>query len=47
MSLKNSNTTADYIDYDKATGVANKLLKDTKTELIGRYIIIAINTGLK
>ena len=47
MSLKNSNTTADYIDYDKATGVANKLLKDAKTELIGRYIILAINTGLR
>lgn len=47
MSLKSSITTADYIDFDKATGTANKLLKDTKTELIGRYLIIAINTGLR
>lgn len=47
MSLKNSITTADYIDFDKATATANKLLKDSKTELIGRYIIIAINTGLR
>lgn len=47
MSLKNSITTADYIDFDKATSTANKLLKDSKTELIGRYIIIAINTGLR
>lgn len=47
MSLKNSITTADYIDFDKATSTANKLLKDSKTELIGRYIIIAINTRLR
>jgi integrase len=47
MSIKNSITTADYIDFDKATGTANKLLKNSKTELIGRYIIIAINTGLR
>lgn len=47
MSLKNSITTADYIYFDKATSTANKLLKDSKTELIGRYIIIAINTRLR
>ncbi len=47
MSLKNSITTADYIDFDKASATASKLLKDPKTILIGRYIIIAINTGLR
>lgn len=47
MSIKNSITTADYIEYDTAAAKANKLLKDPKTELIGRYIIIAINTGLR
>lgn len=47
MSIKNSITTADYIDFDKATGSAKKLLKNKKTELLGRYIIIAINTGLR
>lgn len=47
MSLKNSTTTADYIPYEVATLTASKLLKDSKTELIGRYIIIAINTGLR
>ncbi|MFV8339151.1 tyrosine-type recombinase/integrase [Flavobacterium sp. LB3P21] len=47
MSLKNSITTADYIDFDKAAATANKLLKDPKTELVGRYIIVAINTGLR
>jgi integrase len=47
MSLKNSITTADYIDFDKASNVASKLLKDSKTELIGKYILIAMNTGLR
>lgn len=47
MSLKNSNTTADYIDFDTASATAKKLLKSPKTELIGRYIIIAVNTGLR
>lgn len=47
MSIKHSITTADYIEYDTATATANKLLKDPKSELIGRYIIIAINTGLR
>lgn len=47
MSIKNSTTTADYIDFDKATGTANKLLKESKTLILGRYIIIAINTGLR
>ena len=47
MSIKNSTTTADYIDFDKVTGTAAKLLKESKTLILGRYIIIAINTGLR
>ncbi|MBC5836774.1 tyrosine-type recombinase/integrase [Flavobacterium muglaense] len=47
MSLKNSTTTADYIDFDRASNVASKLLKEPKTVLIGKYIIIAMNTGLR
>ena len=47
MSLKGSTTTADYIDFDRATNVASKLLKESKTELIGKYIVIAMNTGLR
>lgn len=47
MSLKNSITTADYIEYDTAIKTANKLLASPKTELIARYILVAINTGLR
>jgi integrase len=47
MSIKNSITTADYIEFDTASATANKLIKSAKTELVGRYIIIAINTGLR
>jgi len=47
MSIKNSITTSDYIEYDLATQTAIKLMKSPKTELIARYIIIAINTGLR
>jgi integrase len=47
MALKNSITKSDYIPFDTATVIANKLLKNKKTEMIGRYIIIAINTGLR
>jgi len=47
MSLKDSNTTADYIDFDKATATAIKLIKSNRNQNIGLYIIIAINTGLR
>ena len=38
---------ADYIDFDKALNVANKLLKDDKTKVFGLYIIASITTGLR
>ena len=47
MSLKNSITTADYIEYDTAIKTAKELLANPKTELIARYILVAINTGLR
>jgi integrase len=47
MALKHSITTADYIDFDHATKTAKKLLRNPKTAYLGRYIIIAINTGLR
>jgi len=40
-------TTADYLDFDKVTRVAEKLLKDDKKKIIGLYIIVSINTGLR
>ena len=47
MSKKNSITTCDFIDYDKALNTGIRLMKDCRTELIGFYIIVAINTGLR
>ena len=47
MSKKGSNTTADYIPFEKATVIGEKLLRDKKANRIGLYIIIAINTGLR
>lgn len=46
MSKKDSITTADYIDFDRATTAAKKLL-NTKRKNIGLYILISINTGLR
>jgi integrase len=47
MALKNSITRSDFIPFEIASHTANKLLRDNKTAHIGRYIIIAINTGLR
>lgn len=47
MSLKGTTTTADYLDYEKVMHKANKMLNDKKNKVIGAYIIIAVNTGLK
>jgi len=47
MSLLNSKTTCDYINFDEALNRGKNLMKQEKTNLIGFYIIIAINTGLR
>jgi integrase len=47
MSVKGSNTTSDYVDYEKLMFQAEKLIQYEKTRTIGTYIIIAINTGLR
>ena len=47
MSLKGTTTTADYLDYEKVMHKANKMLNDKKKKVIGTYIIIAVNTGLR
>lgn len=47
MSIKGTSTTADYIDFLKASSVGEKLLKDPKNKIIGLYIIISINSGLR
>ncbi|NQY08649.1 MAG: tyrosine-type recombinase/integrase [Flavobacteriales bacterium] len=47
MSLKGTITTSDYIDFDRATAQANKLIREAKNELMGLYILVSINTGLR
>jgi integrase len=47
MSLKGTNTTSDYIEYDRAVSVAEKLLKEDGKKVIGLYIMVAVNTGLR
>jgi integrase len=47
MGKQGTTTTADYIDFDRVMNVANKLIKEPKTKLIGTYLIIAVNTGLR
>lgn len=47
MSIKGTQTKADYINFDTATRKGKELLKEEKTELIGLYILVSINTGLR
>ena len=46
MSLQNSITTANHIDYDKALNKGKALL-ETKDKNFGFYIIVAIHSGLR
>jgi integrase len=46
-SRKGVLTTSDYIHFDKAMRVGERLLKDEKKRVLGLYIIVAINTGLR
>ena len=47
MSYPGSKTTSDYIDFDRATAVANKLIKENRKPILGLYIIVSVNTGLR
>lgn len=47
MSLKGTTTTADYLDYEKIMYKANNMLNDESKKVVGTYIIIACNTGLR
>jgi integrase len=47
MSKKDSRTTCDFINFVEATEKGKELMKSNKSELIGFYIIVAINTGLR
>lgn len=47
MSIKGTTTTSDYIPFEKAMSVGEKLMKDEKSKTLGLYIIVSINTGLR
>lgn len=47
MKKKGSNKRTDYIDFDRATSVAKKLLKNKKKKTLALYVLISINTGLR
>ena len=47
MSLKDSKTVTNYIEFDRALNVARELLKDPKSKIMGLYILVSIHTGLR
>lgn len=47
MSLKDSTTKCDYLDFDYIVGVVARLRKNPKQKLIANYITISSNTGLR
>jgi integrase len=47
MSKKGTITTTDYIEFSKVSLAANKLMKDEKSKLLGLYIVMSSNTGLR
>lgn len=47
MSKKGTYTTADYLNFDTASNIGAKNLKEDKSRVIGLYILTAINTGLR
>jgi integrase len=47
MSIKESITASNCIDFDKASAIGNKLIKGGKHKTFGLYIVVAINTGLR
>lgn len=47
MSLKNSITTSDYLNFDSTLNKAIKLIKTDRNYKIGFLIVVGINTGLR
>ena len=40
-------TTADYLNFDSALNTGKRLLKDDRKKILGLYIIVSINSGLR
>ena len=47
MSIEGSRTKSDYIDFDRCSNVGLKLINDKKKSILGLYIIVSVNTGLR
>ncbi len=47
MSLKNSTTVSDYLEFDSTLNKANKILKGEKNYKIAFLVIVGINVGLR
>jgi integrase len=47
MSLKNSSTTSDYLNFDSTLNKALKLIKSDKNYKLGFLVIFGINAGLR
>jgi len=47
MAKKGTHTTSDYIPFETALLTGRKMLKEDKTKLMGLYIIVSINLGLR
>jgi integrase len=47
MSIKNSVTTSDYLDFDKTLNKAMKIIKTDKNYKIGFLVVLGINVGLR
>ncbi len=47
MSVIGSRTKSDYIDFDRCSNVGLKLISEKRKSIIGLYIIVSINTGLR
>ena len=47
MSLKNSITTSDYLNFDSTLNKAMKIIKTDKNYKLGFLVVFGINTGLR
>ena len=47
MSVKNSVTTSDYLNFDSTLNKATKMIKTDRNYKIGFLILFGINTGLR
>jgi integrase len=47
MSVKNQNTTSDYLNFDSALNTGVKIIKNDRNYKLGFLIVLGINTGVR